>query len=283
MDVYFDTQAIGYFDEHPDWTAKLLSAARRRVHHLAEAGELTVFVSYPLLEEVLGLLNFNAEKYHREMGFLLDISQFNLLRSTDELGRIEAMNGGRLEGNDRLELWVRALSVRRALRKGREDIPRLTQAAFAQFEADEERRRDEVRARLAADSGARAIDGTRRWWRDAERQIDDWVSDHMVSNRERLGLPEDRTRWPVPSALQTIWRYYGYRMARVHLNVGEARRVRGSDSYDAHHYAAATTMDVLVSDDRDLRATCAEIPRQRFRLLTFEEFLGSHLGITRAA
>jgi len=138
-----------------------------------------------------------------------------------------------------------------------------------------------VRARLAAETGERALDRTRRWWRDAEHQIDDWVSDHMTSNRERLGLPEDRASWPVPSALRTVWRYYAYRMARIHLNVGEGRRVRGSDSYDAHHYAAATTMDILVSDDRDLRATCAEIPRQPFRLLTFGEFLETNLGITR--
>ena len=42
-------------------------------------------------------------------------------------------------------------------------------------------------------------------------------------------------------------------------------------------------MDLMVSDDRDLRATCAEIPRQPFTLLTFEEFVVNHLGITRTA
>jgi len=28
MDVYFNIQAIGYFDEHPDWNANVLAAAR---------------------------------------------------------------------------------------------------------------------------------------------------------------------------------------------------------------------------------------------------------------
>jgi hypothetical protein len=283
MDVYIDTNAVSYFDEHPDWTPVQLSAARDRLRQRVDSGDISVFVSYPLLEEVLGLLDFNPTKYFRVMGFLLDVSQFNLLRSTDELGEAEVRNGQLRGRNDRLEWFGRAVTVRRALRAGRglEDIPRLTRAAFAQFELDEEGRRDEVRTRLAVETGERALDGTRRWWRNAEPQIDDWVSDHMTSNRERLGLPEDRANWPVPSALQSIWRYYAYRMARIHLNVGEGRRVRGSDSYDAHHYAAASSMDIMVSDDRDLRATCAEIPRQPFTLLTFEECVVNQLGITR--
>lgn len=283
MDVYLDTNAVNYFDEHPAWSSERLAAARDGLRQRVQSGDIGVFVSYPLLEEVLGLLDFNSEKYFRVMGFLLDVSQFNLLLSTDELGEAEVKNGSLRGGNDRLEWFGRAVTVRRALRKGHdlEAIPRLTQAAFAQFEADENQRRDSVRARLAEVTEERPIDETRRWWRNAEAQIDDWVSDHMASNRERLGLPEDRTSWPTPSGLQSIWRYYAYRMARIYLNVGENRRVRGTDSYDAHHYAAASSMDIMVTDDGDLRATCAAIPHQPFRLLTFEEFVVNELGIAR--
>jgi hypothetical protein len=283
VDVYFDTNAVNYFDEHPDWPYERLVAARHRLLQRVQARDVSVFVSYPLLEEVLGLLEFNSEKYFRVMSYLLDVSRFNLLLSTDELGRAEVTHGSLRGGNDRLEWFGKAVMVRRALRTGRglEEIPRLTQAAFAEFEADENQRRDDVRARLPEVTAERPIDETRRWWRNAEAQIDDWVSDHMTSNRERLGLPEDRRNWPAPSALQSIWRYYTYRMARIYLNVGENRRVPGTDSYDAHHYAAASSMDIMVSDDGDLRATCAAIPDQPFRLLTFEELVVHELGIAR--
>ena len=283
MDVYLDTNAVGYFDEHPAWSPERLVAARDRFREHVQSGHMSVFMSYPLLEEVLGLLDFNAEKYFRVMAFLQDVSQFNLLRSTDELGRAEATVGSLRGGNDRLERFGTAVAVRRALRTGRglDNMPRLTQAAFRQFEVDENERRDTVRRRLADVNDERPIDGTRRWWKKAETEIDDWVSDHMVNNQTRLGLPDDRTSWPSPRALQSIWRYYAYRMARIFLNVGENRRVRGSDSYDAHHYAAASSMDILVSDDGDLRATCTVIPDQPFRLITFAEFVTDELGIAQ--
>ena len=283
MDVYVDTNATGYFDSHPAWNPDVLSSARDQLRQRVQSGDLSVFVSYPLLEEVLGLLAFNAEKYYRVMGLLLDVSQFNLLRSTDELGRTEVANGNLRGRNERLEWFGTAVTVRRALRKGHglEDIPRLTQAIFSQFETDENDRREEIRVRLAESTNVRPLEQTRRWWQSAEAQVDDWVSDHMVSNRERLGLPADRAGWPAPSTLQTIWHFYAYKMARIYLNLGENRRVRGSDCYDAHHYAAAASMDVMVTDDSDLRATAAVIPNPPFRLLTFEEFVVNELGVDR--
>lgn len=165
MDVYLDTNAVNYFDEHTPWSPDRLSAARDRLRQRVQAGDISIFVSYPLLEEVLGLLDFNSEKYFRVMGFLLDVSQFNLLLSTDELGEVEVKNGSLKGGNDRLEWFGKAVTVRRALRKGYglEAIPRLTQAAFALFEADENQRREDVRARLAEVTEERPIDETRRW------------------------------------------------------------------------------------------------------------------------
>src|SRR6266849_6746430 len=119
MDVYLDTNAVGYFDEHPAWSPERLAAARDRLHQRVQSGDLSVFASYPLLEELLGLLDFNSEKYFRVMGFLLDVSQFNLLRSTDELGKAEVKNGNLRGSNDRLEWFGKAVTVRRALRTGR--------------------------------------------------------------------------------------------------------------------------------------------------------------------
>ena len=103
----------------------------------------------------------------------------------------------------------------------------------------------------------------------------------MRDNREQLGLPDDRAAWPQPKVLESIWRFYAYKMARIHLNVGEGRRVPGSDLYDAHRYVSASHCDVLVTDDDDFRTTCGVIPGPRFTLYTFDEFVSKELGVGR--
>jgi hypothetical protein len=77
----------------------------------------------------------------------------------------------------------------------------------------------------------------------------------------RLGLCDDQSKWPPLREFGAIWRFHAYKLARIYLNVAEGRRIKGSDLFDAHHYVAASYMNVMVSDDRDLRDTCPQIAR----------------------
>src|SRR5207248_1399857 len=72
-----------------------------------------------------------------------------------------------------------------------------------------------------AGSGEKSIKTTRRWWKDAEAQVDDWVTDFMRNCQQRLGLPADPAAWPKPKALQSIWRFHAYksRLQRSPINM----------------------------------------------------------------
>jgi hypothetical protein len=99
-------------------------------------------------------------------------------------------------------------------------------------------------ARLAGPGGARAVVAESvlvkqqllvlNRSRKRSPNVDDWVMDFMKNSKQRLGLPADPAAWPKPQALQSIWDSHAYKMARIHLNVGEGRKVLGSDMYDAH-------------------------------------------------
>jgi hypothetical protein len=285
VDDYFDTNAISYLDTRHGWNPAILADAREKVRQLVRSGSVSVFVSLVLLEELLGILRDDPDKHRRVIEYLWEIARNNLFLATNDLGREEARRGGRLIGNDRLELWVNVVAVYRECRNepAMVGIPQQTQEWFARFEEEEKERVKDEKRRSRAKTGARSPNPWRRWCKAAEERVDDWVSSFMEANQGRLGLSQDRREWPQPRELESIWRFHAYKMARIYLNVGEGRRVRGSDLYDAHHYVAASYADVTVSDDRDLRATCGVIPRQAFRLESFEEFLVKTLGIKRRA
>ena len=229
MDVYLDTNAVSYFDAYPpDWTAPVLAKARERLIEEVDKGAISVLISVSLIEELLGISTTDPQKYQRVINFLWRVGQNNVLHSTEDLGRAEAKNGGPLEGNDRLEWWINVDIIRRASRNlgTLAGIPQLTQQGFAKFEQDEKARRDDATKKLEAASGEKSIKTTRRWWKDAEAQVDDWVTDFMRNCQQRLGLSANPAAWPKPQALQSIWHFHAYKMARIFLNVGEGRSSR---------------------------------------------------------
>lgn len=77
------------------------------------------------------------------------------------------------------------------------------------------------------------------------------------------------------SALGTI----AFQLARIALTVGDNRRIRGADLWDAIHYADAVYADLMVTDDKGFRETCAAVPRCPFDIETFEEFVTERLGV----
>ena len=133
----------------------MLAKAQERLIEEVDKGAISVFISYNLLEELLGISEADPQKYLRVLAFLWRVGQNNLLHATDDLARAEVQNGGPLERNDRLEWWINAVAVRRASRDLRAlaGIPQLTQQGFAKFEQDEKARRDDAKQRLEATSG----------------------------------------------------------------------------------------------------------------------------------
>jgi hypothetical protein len=111
--------------------------------------------------------------------------------------------------------------------------------SFARFEQDEKARRDDAKKRLEAASGERSIKASRRWWKDAEANVDDWVTDFMKNKQQRLGLTADPAAWPKPQALQSIWRFHAYKMARIHPN-RRTRRESGARTLPHGRFCGGT-------------------------------------------
>jgi hypothetical protein len=69
-----------------------------------------------------------------------------------------------------------------------------------------------------------------------------------------------------------------YYMARIALNVGENRKIVGSDMYDIQHYGHASYADLMVTDDRAFIATYETIPDKPFAIEKFAAF-AARLGV----
>lgn len=280
MDVYFDNNALKSFFAHPRLSALQLEVARDRKRERVNDGNVTVLYSLVLIEELLGLLP-RREKYDRMFAFLFDVGQFNLVHpDLEDLARIEIQRGGRLEGNDRFAQWTYVRDVRIHCRRGDglEVIPAQTRDRKQAFLAKQEELRQRYRARVQAE-GRRPAAGARAWWGDAERQIEDWTLEFLTNNRHRLGLGEAQAEWPAPGRIHSLWRYYAYRMALIYLNNTGQRQPVDSDEYDTQHYVAGSYADVLVTEDGGFRETAAAIPVHTPRVLPFEEFVRTELGV----
>src|SRR3989442_875259 len=64
-----------------------------------------------------------------------------------------------------------------------------------------------------------------------------------------------------------------YILARVALNVGQNRAIKGSDQYDPDHEANAASADLLVTDDGPFLDTYNSIPDQPFAVESFSAFV----------
>jgi hypothetical protein len=73
--------------------------------------------------------------------------------------------------------------------------------AFAQ---DERTRKTEVVAELKA-SGQAWADEFRGWDADPHAVIDEWSLHEMTLRPSTYGLPRDRSAWPKPRELPTLW------------------------------------------------------------------------------
>ena len=84
-------------------------------------------------------------------------------------------------------------------------------------------------------------------------------------------LPEDDDdlRLLVPSA----WHLSRFHTARIKQEVGDRRRIRGSDFLDAEHYSCGPYFDLLVTDDVPFHETCHLLDDRPFELMNFDEFV----------
>lgn len=242
----------------------------------ARGGRSPIVFSVAILDELAAVAKHDRGLFDRITGFLW-LGETHLLRSTYDLAHLEVAARRRLVDRERFESRDIRRDVRRwygqsaFLAERAADVRRQTE----EFKREEEARRADVRRQVAASPQIRrsiAVE-SRDWWTTAEQRIDEWVRESWAADAKDYGLPPDAESWPQPSSIPTVWGMFAFKMARMHLNIGENRRVDGSDFHDAHHYVAASYAEVLVTDDARFRQTCELIPTTRFQVIGLEEFV----------
>jgi hypothetical protein len=260
--VYFDTQQLSYLTgpdagSHPDH-------ALRRVRQAVKAGHIEVVGSLDLLQELIEALPRAPQKSRQMTDLFFKLVGNRLLLPLSERHPKEALAGGLLSEEDRyLSRDVRR-GVRRLAQSGR-DAFEVAEELFrekATFLEAEKAVQQHMRERLIEMGATNQTRLMRDWISGVD--IDDWVRDIAETGRRRGRVPNHFTVHTddVPS----VSTFVAYRLGRLARTMGEGRRIEDSDLADAHHVACGPYIDLLVTDDKELRNTL-DLVRDR---LSFE-------------
>ena len=260
--VYFDAQQLNYFagpdtGPHPDH-------ALRRVLRAVNAGKIEVMGSLDLLQEVIEAVQQAGKKARRMVDLFFKLVGYRVLLPLSERHPREASTGGVLSEEDRYLSRELCRDVRRLAQSGR-DVFELADELYREkvaFLAAERAVQEKMRDRLIEEGATKQAPLMREWIANVD--LDDWVRDIAEAGRQRGRIPDhvsvDPQQTPSASAFVAI------RLARLARTMGEGRRIQGSDLADAHHVACGPYIDLLVTDDKELRSAL-ELVRDR---LSFE-------------
>ncbi len=274
--VYLDTNAVGNLIDQKGWKGpEPLQEVRDRLVERIRSHQFEVVTSAWVVLELTGISWRSSEEYQQGMSLLWDLAGSNWLLDTDHLAREEVAVGRKLRGFEPFETWKNWCKARRVSMElsSAEEIAQDVRMQVDRIKREEESLRGWILHQLQWDGTSRHK--VKEWC--AETQIAESVNEHLRSSSAMLGLPDDRSKWPEPRSIPTLWNFYEYKMARIYLNYGQGRRIDASDMYDIHHYAAAGYADIMVSDDGGFQETCNSIPGKPFELVNLENFIRSHV------
>ncbi|HVM04724.1 MAG TPA: hypothetical protein VM242_06095 [Acidimicrobiales bacterium] len=251
--VYFDAQQFNYF-AGPD-TSPHPEHALHRVSRAVKAGKIEVVGSLDLLQEVIEAFPQAGKKARRMVDLFFKLVGDRLLLPLSERHRQETSTGGVLSEEDRYLSRELRRDVRRLAQSGR-DVFELANELHREkvaFLSAERAVQEKMRDRLIEEGATKPARLMREWIADVD--LDDWVRDIADAGRQRGRVPDHVSVGPeqTPSASAFV----AIRLARLARTMGEGRKIQDSDLADAHHVACGPYIDVLVTDDKELRSTLA--------------------------
>jgi hypothetical protein len=277
--LLFDNSALNHlFGQSALFDQPTRDAVTSRVAEGVGSGALAVLVNLALLGELAGLYfsrkDENHERFGRAVRFVFEAGKGRLMLPLDQQGlrlrfgtevaargkapyeqllqtgrrdrwRVDALVGGKRDGIDKLAADARV----------RKD-------SFAQAERI---RKTEVDAELKATRQEWA-DEFRGWEENPHAVIDEWTLHEMTMHPSTYGLPRDRSVWPKPRELPTLWYARAYSAARLkEIGEGRAHDERG-DLYDGIYFQDSVYADVCVTEDDAIhrRSKLARVTHPRF-------------------
>lgn len=266
--LFLDANQWNYLAAHPDHDAGFLHGVRDQLMESVREHAVEVVGSLPLLQEVIGTYRRDPAKYSAMCDMLFDIVRHRWLKPIDQRYVAEARAGGILDDASRYlqRATRRRLEALAARQADIEWVGDRTREEFTRFKEEQERVKPVALEKLAEHGG-----DVRRTVRDwyASVDVDDWVQDVVDEGvrRKLLGSGLLSRRELLPSA----WLFTAFKLARLARNLGEGRAIKASDYLDADHVGCSAYFDVLVTDDKELRETCAMLNDPPFRVEGFSE------------
>jgi hypothetical protein len=270
--LLFDNSALNHlFGQSPLFDAAARKAVTKRLADGVGSGALTVLVNLALLGELAGLYfsrkDENHDRFRQAVRFIFEAGQGSLMLPLDQQGlllrfgmevaargkapyeqllqtgrrerwRIDAFVGGKRDGIDKLAAEAR---------KRKE--------AFAQAERT---RKMEVDAELKA-AGQAWADEFQGWDADPHAVVDEWTLHEMTMDPSAYGLPRDRSAWPKPRELPTLWYARAYNAARLRRSAKAGRTTSAATSTTAS--TSRTRPMRMSSSPRMTRSTAAPSSR----------------------
>lgn len=248
-----DSQQWNYFIEpsnglHPP-------GAESRVQEAVASGRLELIGTLDVLQELVEAARRRPDKSSHMVGLFLDLTGSRLLRPLDQRHLIEASTGGTI-AEDARYLNRSARREVQALARRHRDVADLSDdlhAAKSRFKDQEV----EIQVRIAehlVSAGAPPSATRMRAW-IGEVNIDEWVADIAQAGNDRGVCDISVVGAAGIDRFPSAWMFTAYKLARLVATLGEGRKIKPSDLADAHHVACGAYIDVLVTDDAELRRT----------------------------
>jgi hypothetical protein len=164
--------------------------------------------------------------------------------------------------------------VRRFAQSGR-DTSELIEELYKEkvsFQESEQRVQQKMTDRLAKEGATKHAPLMRKWINSVD--ISEWVREIAEDPRLRKRVPNYQA--VCPEHLPSASAFVAARLGLLALTMGEGRRIEASDLADAQHVACGPYIDVLITDDKKLRATLDLIQdRISFRYPSQAEFFAT--------
>lgn len=277
--IYFDSSAFSQLWRSKNWRPRELLRARRRLLSKLFGARPRIIIGPTLISEIARI--HGRELGQEELAFLRALPDARFLKDVRERVKAE-LQAVRGEPNSPFV----TPEFQRALLDKATRMPEMWAAEDAQLHEDkrvfinEERK---ARDGILSDAGGQQEVATnvRRWFADSEATTVDWAQGFMERNLSDLGLGSDRSAWPDPRGVPTIWGICAYRTAQIMLSNRDARKIDGNDLPDWRHYASAMHADCLVVDDLKFRAIAKASSPPKPEIVTSDELLELVLGGAR--
>ena len=256
---------------------------REQLLQAVKAGLVRVSGSTEVLGELAGMIRgTNKSLFPQVRDMYFQIVDEWWIRPFTERWRAEACVPGRLPDDDlylHKNRWQKLIEL--SQQKLWVAVASRVKQHKQKYKADFEDARTSVVARWKEEARRNGIKDTRRSrLREAalgsyrERDVDAWCRRTLKDAVSRRIIPPSVDGWKDPKAVTpSLWHNTEYHLAMMASEVGDQSRIKGSDSYDARHYAAAAVYsDLLVTEDGVFSKTCMRITERAVEVIGLPEF-----------